>query len=92
MYAGSTGPRYSCTVTQRESEVFSAVVKGHGHEARSLVSATKASLPGSPILAYADSAIRRVSRVLPEGEYEVIGKGETIRARHEKGVWTVAAI
>jgi len=76
----------------REPVSFPGILRGGGHEANCTVRATKVSLPGAPgVLEYADRSIENVSKLLPDGLYELSAHGETISVRNKNGFWLSAA-
>ena len=76
----------------RERVSFPGVLRGQGHEATCTIYATKVSLPGTSASAITDCDIVHVSKVLPEGIYELVARGETTKIRFKNGFWLSADI
>jgi hypothetical protein len=56
-----------------------------------MVSAVEVTLGGTSESAYIDHSISSVSKMLPEGEYELVANGEKSRIRLKNGSWLSAA-
>jgi len=76
--------------SNRERVRFSGTIRGEGHEADCTIAATKVTLPGGSEFAYTDYDILRVSKELPEGNYEVTALGQTFRVRLKDRHWLAA--
>ena len=74
--------------SKRERVSFPGILRGEGHEADCMVRATKVSLPGDPsAFEYVDYSIEKVSKLLPNGLYQLLAHGKTINVRYENGSW-----
>jgi hypothetical protein len=62
-------------------------LRGEGQQSECVVLATKVTLPGPDIVAYAEHQIRNVSKSLPEGRYSLSVHGEVLQVRHQGGHW-----
>lgn len=71
----------------RKVITFPGVLRGEGQESECIISATEVTLPGTSVSALANYSIQKVSKVLPEGHYQLIAQGETINIRHSEGNW-----
>ena len=74
----------------KERVSFAGTLRGQGQEATCTGFVTKVSLPGTSEFAYANYSIQQVSKQLPEGNYEILVNGETIRLRFHNGFWLSA--
>ncbi len=75
-------------MSPRERVRLRGMISGHGYEVQCTVLATKVTLPPSGPVAYAGYSVEHVSKVLPEGDYQLlISNGETRRLRHQSGHW-----
>jgi len=71
----------------RERVCFPGVIEGEGRTARCSVWATKVTLLGATVAAFAEYSIDDVSEDLPDGNYSVIANGETIPVARRNGFW-----
>jgi hypothetical protein len=75
----------------RKSVSFPGVLTGQGQQATCMVSAVEVTLGGTSESAYIDHSISSVSKMLPEGDYELVANGEKSRIRLKNGSWLSAA-
>lgn len=71
----------------RERVRFSGMIQGEGRTAHCSVWATKVTLLGANVSAYADYSIDDVSEDLPDGNYSVSANGETLPIARRNGFW-----
>jgi hypothetical protein len=71
----------------KERVAFPGILRGEGHEASCTVWATKVTQQGTGNSAYARYSIENVSRVLPEGNYQVSANGQSFAVRFANGNW-----
>ena len=71
----------------RERVRFSGTIESERRKVRCSVSATKVTLPGANVAAFADYSIDDVSEDLPDGNYSVTANGETIPVARRNGYW-----
>jgi hypothetical protein len=71
----------------RERVRFFGTIQGNGRVAKCSVWATKVTLLGANVAAYADYSIDDVSEDLPDGNYSVAANGETIPIARRNGFW-----
>ena len=75
----------------RKSVNFPGVLTGQGQQATCVVSAVEVTLSGTSESAYVDHSISNVSKMLPDGDYELVANGEKSRIRLKNGSWLSAA-
>lgn len=75
----------------RKSVSFPGVLTGQGQQATCVVSALEVTLGGTNESAYIDYSISSVSKMLPDGDYELVANGEKSRIRLKNGSWLSAA-
>jgi len=78
-------------MSKRELVEFSGLLSGSGRQASCTVCATKVSLPGSGAVAYANYSMKTVSEALPDGDYDLLVNGETVRLVLSNGHWLARA-
>jgi len=71
----------------RERVSFFGVLRGQGYEATCTVWATKVTQQGTGNVAYARYTIENVSKVLPDGTYQVLTNGQSFLVRLKNGNW-----
>ena len=72
----------------RRRVVFRGQLAGRGYEADCHVSAIEVTEPSGGARAYIRYSIHRVSKPLPEGDYQLLmSNGETLRLRHQGEHW-----
>jgi len=77
--------------SMKERVSFPGILRGQGHEANCTVWATKVTLPGTGQSAYAKYSVENVSKMLPEGEYQLLANGEASAVRYQNGNWLSAS-
>jgi hypothetical protein len=75
----------------RKSVSFPGVLTGQGLQATCTVSAVEVTLGGTGESAYTDHSIGNVSKLLPDGDYELLANGEKSQIRLKDGSWLSAA-
>src|SRR5260370_38710515 len=72
----------------RRRGVFRGRLSGLGHEADCHVSAIEVTEPGGGVRTYTRHSVQRVSKPLPEGDYQLLmSNGEIVRLRYQSGHW-----
>jgi hypothetical protein len=75
-------------MTIREPVRFNGLLAGHGQEAECTVFATRVTLGTQGPSKVIGHTIRAVSKVLPEGDYQLaVSNGEVIPVRYHGGHW-----
>jgi len=69
---------------------FQGVLHGEGHEALCTVTMMEVTLPGTNESTYSNYSVKNVSKQLPDGQYQLLVRGEAIRLRHYMGNWLAA--
>jgi hypothetical protein len=64
---------------------FTGILRGGGSTADCSVSARKITPPKASVARYIDYSISQVSQELPDGRYELMANGESIRAGQDDG-------
>jgi hypothetical protein len=77
--------------SRREAVLLPGILRGGGKEITCTVRATKVSLSesfGLPVaVAYCEYSIQSLSKVLPEGRYQLSVNAEVIPMQYQSGLW-----
>jgi hypothetical protein len=71
----------------RKRVTFSGILRSEGQEAECAILATEVTLPGSTASALCEYSVQKVTKILPEGRYQLHARGEIINLRHHQGHW-----
>lgn len=66
---------------------FSGTLLGQGEEAACIINAMEVTNPGVGAVAYCRQSIESVSKVLPDGDYQLLANGETVAFHFSNGNW-----